>query len=111
MPKTYTVAEIAAHNTEESLWVIYGGNVLDMTDFRIEHPGGEDVLLEYAGGDIAEAFDDLGHSVDAFHIMAHHVIGVVAGSDLHQMIIACAVSMDMPPTASPTSCYPHQSYS
>lgn len=31
----------------------------------LQHPGGEEVLIEQAGRDATEAFEDVGHSTDA----------------------------------------------
>jgi len=39
--------------------------VYDITDYVSEHPGGEAVLIEEAGTDATEAFEDVGHSSDA----------------------------------------------
>jgi cytochrome b involved in lipid metabolism len=44
----------------------YGDDVLDVTEFVNQHPGGPDLITEFAGGeDMKEAFDDHGHSSDA----------------------------------------------
>ena len=42
-----------------------------------EHPGGEEVLLEQAGKDATEAFEDVGHSPDARETQAQYLIGTV----------------------------------
>ena len=34
--------------------------VYDVTDFLSDHPGGEEILLESAGADSTEAFEDVG---------------------------------------------------
>eukprot|EP00665_Eupelagonemidae_sp_cell47_P012202 gene12202-biopygen8134 len=34
----------------------------DVTDYLAEHPGGAQVVVDTAGGDATEAFDDIGHS-------------------------------------------------
>lgn len=44
-----TVDEIEAANSTEKLWIIIHGNVYDVTEFKIEHPGGPDVLINTAG--------------------------------------------------------------
>merc|ERR1712023_36980 len=75
--KTYTVEEVAKHNKEGDLWVSLHGKVLDITKFLDEHPGGEDVLMEGAGSDITQAFEDIGHSDDALTIIEEHVIGTL----------------------------------
>lgn len=41
----------------------------------LQHPGGEEVLLEQAGKDGSEAFEDVGHSSDARDLMVKYKIG------------------------------------
>ena len=40
-----------------------------------QHPGGEEVLIEQAGKDATESFEDVGHSTDARDIMKKYKIG------------------------------------
>ncbi|NWI94295.1 CYB5B protein, partial [Pitta sordida] len=42
-----------------------------------QHPGGEEVLLEQAGRDATESFEDVGHSVDAREMLKQYYIGEV----------------------------------
>uniref|UniRef100_G1N8Z8 Cytochrome b5 type B n=1 Tax=Meleagris gallopavo TaxID=9103 RepID=G1N8Z8_MELGA len=39
------------------------------------HPGGEEVLLEQAGRDATESFEDVGHSTDAREMLKQYYIG------------------------------------
>ena len=48
-----------------------------------QHPGGEEVLIEQAGGHATEAFEDVGHSTDARELMTKYLIGDLAEAD-HQ---------------------------
>lgn len=41
----------------------------------LQHPGGEEVLLEQAGKDATEEFEDVGHSSDAREVMQKYKIG------------------------------------
>jgi len=75
--KLITYAEVAKHKTEDDLWVIYEDKVLDITHFLAEHPGGEDVLLEHAGGDLTQAFEDIGHSPEAKKQMDGYQVGKI----------------------------------
>ncbi|KAI1087361.1 acyl-CoA dehydrogenase NM domain-like protein [Rostrohypoxylon terebratum] len=59
MSKTYTLAEVGKHNTEESLWFVIDSKVYDVTDFVDAHPGGESVLRQVAGKDATVAFYNL----------------------------------------------------
>ena len=43
--------EVRKHCTEDSLWVVYGGEVFDVTGFIREHPGGATAILS-AGGQV-----------------------------------------------------------
>lgn len=52
-----------------------------MTKFLDEHPGGCEVLLEQAGSDGTEAFEDVGHSTDARHMKDEYLIGEVVASE------------------------------
>lgn len=43
--------------------------------FFKQHPGGEEVLREQAGGDATENFEDVGHSTDARELSKTFIIG------------------------------------
>ena len=49
MQRTYTLEEVAAHNTAKNLWIIIHGKVYDVTAFQADHPGGEEILADQAG--------------------------------------------------------------
>ena len=51
------------------------GNVYDITKFLNEHPGGSEVIMEVAGQDGSEGFEDVGHSEDAREMLAEYKIG------------------------------------
>jgi predicted heme/steroid binding protein len=55
--KKYTLAEVAKHNTENDCWVVVGKQVLDVTKFMPDHPGGKRAIMLYAGKDATEEFD------------------------------------------------------
>ncbi|KAJ3071636.1 hypothetical protein HK102_006397, partial [Quaeritorhiza haematococci] len=57
--KTFTRDEVKKHNTESSCWIIVDSAVYDVTKFMMLHPGGEGVIMEYAGQDATEAFYSL----------------------------------------------------
>ncbi|XP_077166580.1 cytochrome b5 type B isoform X2 [Paroedura picta] len=76
-----TLAEVATRNSEREAWLVIHGRVYDVTRFLNEHPGGEEVLLEQAGRDATESFEDVGHSVDAREMLDQYLIGEVHPSD------------------------------
>ncbi|XP_068849646.1 cytochrome b5 isoform X2 [Capricornis sumatraensis] len=73
--KYYTLEEIQKHNHSKSTWLILHYKVYDLTKFLEEHPGGEEVLREQAGGDATENFEDVGHSTDARELSKTFIIG------------------------------------
>ena len=46
---THALCQVREHCGEDSLWVVYGGDVYDVTGFLREHPGGMEALLGAAG--------------------------------------------------------------
>ncbi|KAF9894437.1 hypothetical protein FE257_007940 [Aspergillus nanangensis] len=54
-----TGADVAQHNSRESCWVIVHGKAYDVTEFLPEHPGGQKIILKYAGKDATEEFDPI----------------------------------------------------
>ncbi|XP_028812611.1 cytochrome b5 type B [Denticeps clupeoides] len=79
--KFYTRDEIQSHNLSKDTWLIIHDKVYDVTAFLEEHPGGEEVLLEQAGGDATESFEDVGHSTDAREMLAQYYIGELHTKD------------------------------
>ncbi|ETN68749.1 hypothetical protein RB195_026482 [Necator americanus] len=75
MAPSLTRKEVSQHNNNKSAWFVIGNKVYDVTKFLDEHPGGCEVLLEQAGGDATEAFEDVGHSTDARQMREEYLVG------------------------------------
>lgn len=75
MSRAITPKELSAHSTKNDLWFMRDGKVYDITKYVDEHPGGEDVLLDVAGGDGTEAFENAGHTKDALTELQKYYIG------------------------------------
>ncbi|KZL67434.1 oxidoreductase nad-binding domain-containing protein [Colletotrichum incanum] len=75
----FTAKEVAAHREANDCWMVIHGEVYDVSKYIHDHPGGADVLIEAAGVDATEAFDNAGHSEDAYEIMADFRIGKLKG--------------------------------
>ncbi|TFK74546.1 fumarate reductase [Pluteus cervinus] len=74
---TYSLAEVAKHNKKDDVWVIIDGQVLDVTKFLPDHPGGEKAILLYAGRDATEEFNMLHDPKVIQRYAADSVIGKV----------------------------------
>lgn len=61
------------------------GRVYDVSSFLEDHPGGEDLILEYAGKDIDAILKDPSsheHSNSAFEMLEEFAIGELGGETL-----------------------------
>ena len=84
---TYTRAEVAQHNKKEDCWVIFDKKVYNITEFIEDHPGGEDVVLEYAGKDVTAIMKDSlshVHSRSAYSMLIDFHIGSLAQSEIEK---------------------------
>ncbi|XP_010577839.1 PREDICTED: cytochrome b5 isoform X2 [Haliaeetus leucocephalus] len=73
----FTLEEVGKRNSSREAWLVIHGRVYDVTRFLEEHPGGEEVLLEQAGRDATESFEDVGHSTDAREMLKQYYIGEI----------------------------------
>lgn len=71
---SYTLEEVAMHDTPESAWFITKGKVYDATPFLDVHPGGSSSILIEAGTDCTESFEAI-HSAKAWKMLDKYYIG------------------------------------
>ncbi|GAA5925656.1 hypothetical protein JCM3775_001465 [Rhodotorula graminis] len=57
--RTISAAEVAKHNSRESLWMCIDDEVWDVTNFVDLHPGGAKVMEQNAGKDVTKLFKSL----------------------------------------------------
>ncbi|XP_041974272.1 cytochrome b5 [Aricia agestis] len=79
--KLFTREELKCRNTREDAILIIHNGVYDVTHFLDEHPGGEEVLMDLAGKDASEPFEDVSHSSDARQLMGKYKIGELVEAD------------------------------
>ncbi|KAJ5491320.1 Ceramide very long chain fatty acid hydroxylase SCS7 [Penicillium diatomitis] len=78
---TFTPVQVESHNNAKSCYITIGRNVYDVTDFVEDHPGGGDLILEYAGKDVREIMKDEishEHSEAAYEILTDYHVGFVS---------------------------------
>ena len=55
--KSYSIAEVRAHNNQSSCWTAINGSVYDVTAWISQHPGGSQAILSLCGIDGSAAFN------------------------------------------------------
>ncbi|GAA5863209.1 hypothetical protein JCM8547_002866 [Rhodosporidiobolus lusitaniae] len=65
--------EVKKHNTKDDCWAAVNGQVLDVTKFLPDHPGGAKAIVLYAGRDATEEFLML-HDLDKIPKCAPDVV-------------------------------------
>lgn len=73
--RTINLEEVSWHDTPDDCWLVIHDYVYDCTEFLKNHPGGQDVLLEYAGRDATLPFIGTGHSAVARTVLDRYKIG------------------------------------
>lgn len=73
----YKWEEIAKHTEQDDCWIVISNKVIDVTSFLKQHPGGRWIILEYAGKDATQAFQNTIHSEVALQKMYELYIGDV----------------------------------
>ena len=68
-----TRQEVAKHDKEDDCWIIINGKVYDITEWQLDHPGG-DKILQKIGRDSTELFLAVEHSNDAYEMMKKYYI-------------------------------------
>ncbi len=76
---SFTLAEVAIHDSADSCWMAAYGNVYDITPYVQEsrHPGGQNSLLSGCGTEATDSFDRI-HSSRAKDQLAEFKIGILA---------------------------------
>ncbi|SPO04914.1 probable Probable cytochrome b5 [Cephalotrichum gorgonifer] len=76
----FTYQQVAEHNTKDDLYMVIHDKVYNVSKFVDEHPGGEEVILDVAGQDGTEAFEDVGHSDEARELLGPLLVGTLKRS-------------------------------
>merc|ERR1719421_1381405 len=88
----YTLDEVAKHTTKEDCWVVVNGQVLNVTKFLPDHPGGELAILTFAGKDASAEFNMI-HPGDVIPKYAPDaIIGTIGGAAAPGAVAAAAAA-------------------
>ncbi|PGH02810.1 hypothetical protein GX51_04422 [Blastomyces parvus] len=84
----FSTADLRSHSTAKSCYVTRGSKVYDVTSFVNDHPGGGDLILDYAGQDVSEIMRDIpshDHSEAAYEILEDHHVGFLDSAPASKM--------------------------
>ncbi|KAL7681609.1 putative cytochrome b5-like heme/steroid binding domain-containing protein [Plasmopara halstedii] len=91
----FTLEDVAPHNTAEDCWMVIREDsvrkVYNVTAFLDDHPGGPEIMVDVAGQDATDEFEDIGHSNDARMQLKLYEIGKIKG-DVKKEAMATATS-------------------
>ncbi|KDN37932.1 putative SCS7-required for hydroxylation of ceramide [Tilletiaria anomala UBC 951] len=91
--RVFNADQVSKHDRLEDVWVVHKGKVYDVTDFVLDHPGGDDLVMRYAGKDMGDIMDDIVehvHSDSAYELLEEHLIGKIATTDEEKAMAASA---------------------
>lgn len=71
----YTLEQVQNHNKPDDVWIVLHNKVYDVTKYLEDHPGGSAILIEVAGTDATEAFEETGHSDEARDELVQYHVG------------------------------------
>ncbi|KAH8091636.1 hypothetical protein JL720_5948 [Aureococcus anophagefferens] len=74
---TYTLADVAKHDTPQDCWIAVNGVVYDTNPYLAEHPGGASSITMNAGTDATDEFTAI-HSRKAWTLLDKYAIGTLA---------------------------------
>eukprot|EP00924_Labyrinthula_sp_SR-Ha-C_P005462 snap_masked-scaffold_1-processed-gene-32.28-mRNA-1 protein AED:0.03 eAED:0.03 QI:0/-1/0/1/-1/1/1/0/143 len=73
--EAFDMVEVSQHKKDEDCWIVVHGKVYDISKYLDDHPGGPEIILDVAGTDATEDFEDTGHSEDARNTLKEYYIG------------------------------------
>lgn len=79
----YTLSEVQAHCSLDDCWMVIFDKVYNITEFVNEHPGGDFILLEYAGRDATHPFLSSRHGSSAYKMLDKYWIGILVDEELY----------------------------
>lgn len=79
----YTLSEVQQHCTLDDCWMVIFDKVYNITEFVNEHPGGDFILLEYAGRDATHPFLSSRHGSSAYKLLDKYWIGILVDEELY----------------------------
>lgn len=89
----FSKTQLQSHNKENDVWVsLYHRKIYNVTSFLDEHPGGGDLILEYAGKDVTDILSDEishTHSETTYEILdENYLVGYLANEEEEKELLS-----------------------
>lgn len=81
--RIFAPVDVAKHTTKDDCWVVRDGKVYNVSEFVADHPGGDDLILKYAGQDIGAIMKDASehdHSQSAYEMLGEYLVGKIGAN-------------------------------
>ncbi|MEX1033113.1 MAG: cytochrome b5-like heme/steroid binding domain-containing protein [Cellvibrionaceae bacterium] len=79
--QSYTLAEVARHNTQDDCWMVIEGQVYDISAYVERHPTPPSVLAPWCGREATEGMRTKGygrdHSPNAWSMLSDYLMGTL----------------------------------
>jgi len=78
MLRIFTTEDLMLQRKQGQCWIVRRGRVYDLTQFVDDHPGGEDLITQFAGMDIGDAMEKESehiHSESAYAMLEEFLVG------------------------------------
>ena len=75
--RKFTVDEVGKRSTKDEVWIIINARVYDITSFVGKHPGGDLVIMNMAGKDCTDAFENYHQARITKNMLPQYLIGQV----------------------------------
>lgn len=83
--RIFSLEDLVLQRKQGQCWIVRKGRVYNVTEFVNDHPGGDDLITQFAGMDIGNAMEDENehmHSESAYTILEEYLVGKLGNDTL-----------------------------
>jgi 4-hydroxysphinganine ceramide fatty acyl 2-hydroxylase len=76
--RIFNLEDLVLQRKQGQCWIVRKGRVYNVTEFVNDHPGGDDLITQFAGMDIGNAMEDEDehvHSESAYAMLEEYLVG------------------------------------
>jgi cytochrome b involved in lipid metabolism len=83
--RIFSLEDLVLQRKLGQCWIVRKGRVYNVTEFVNDHPGGDDLITQFAGMDIGNAMEDEDehmHSESAYAVLEEYLVGKLGNDTL-----------------------------